>query len=869
MVRYILKFLFLSFCFGQNLLNETFDNVTSFPYNGWEFIPDPSQYPPNTGEWRISTWSTSFNTTPPAPTYYWGPAQSGSYDHPYSGHYMYSPIINVSDITNVIVSFKMAFDGFPSPEGHYNGMNIEYNSDGTNWIRALNYEISSASGDQVDIFPRTESFYATMGQTLQIRWETYGTNSYYIDNWHIDDISVEVSEIYYEGPIWHVSNEGSDETGDGSEDNPYATIQTGIDAASDGDTVLVHNGQYIENIIFDNSQTGKNIVLGSLFLIDQDTSHISATILDGGNSSRVLDIKRADTTTHITGFTITNGNGGGWGGGGIRCGLATPASPYLSNLVIKENYGYTGGGILIDYESNPGLKNITFDANVGVLSGGAISIRGNCNVILDNIVIKSNQTEESNYIYGGGAGIKIDNNSYVTLRNSLIFNNNSQPNPGLAGVPGAALNIKDNSVVAIDYSTIFGNTTNPNDQSFADQEIYLGSNSELSISNTIIWDDAVHSSVSSVWVANNCNLSQSYIQSGENNINLDPLFCNRELFDFTLAENSPCIESGENGSNIGALGVGCGAIYFNPEIEDIDNQQIEEDGSLSLMVNAVSPINISMTYHAESDTSDVVLSFDNSTLIATPSPNWNGTTHILVMVTDENELSDTTDFTLTVTAVNDPPEVFSVIYPTESDTFSTHMDSDTLIAFNWEESSDVDSYVTYTLTIELEFFGNTYTDVHENITDTTINISSNSLDPLLDVTSQDEATFTYYVHSSDDEYMVSSDIGEYILSRAVLGINNGLSLPETFTLHQNYPNPFNPVTKLRYYLPQDSHVRVTVYDMLGNVINNLVNDNQNSGYKSVQWDANNNQGQQVSSGVYLYSIETGDFRQTKKMILLK
>ena len=671
----------------------------------------------------------------------------------------------------------------------------------------------------------------------------------------------------YDGPIWYVSTTGSNVVGDGSEENPFATIQTGIDAASDGDTVLVHNGQYIENIIFDNSQTGRNIVIGSLFLIDQDTSHIGATILDGGNSSRVFDIIRADTTTHITGFTITNGNGGGWGGGGIRCGLATPASPYLSNLVIKENYGYTGGGILIDYESNPGLKNITFDANVGVLSGGAISIRGNCNVILDNIVIKSNQTEESNYIYGGGAGIKIDNNSYVTLRNCLIFNNNSQPNPGLAGVPGAALNIKDNSVVAIDYTTIFGNTTNPNDQSFADQEIHLGSNSELSISNTIIWDDAVHSSVSSVWVANNCNLSQPNIQSGENNINLDPLFCNRELFDFTLAENSPCIESGENGSNIGALGVGCGAIYLNPEIEDIDNQQIEEDGSLSLMVNVVSPIDISMTYHAESDTLDVVLSLDNSALTATPSANWNGTANILVMVTDENQLSDTTDFTLTVNAVNDPPEAFSVIYPTVSDTFSTHMNSDTLIAFNWEESSDVDSDVTYTLTIELESFA--YTDIHENITDTTINISSNSFDPLLNITSQDEATFTYYVHSSDDEYMISSDIGEFILSREVLGINDGLSVPETFTLHQNYPNPFNPVTKLRYDLPQDSHVKVTVYDMLGNVINDLVNDNQNSGYKSIQWDATNNQGQQVSAGVYLYSIEAGDFRQTKKMILLK
>ena len=57
--------------------------------------------------------------------------------------------------------------------------------------------------------------------------------------------------------------------------------------------------------------------------------------------------------------------------------------------------------------------------------------------------------------------------------------------------------------------------------------------------------------------------------------------------------------------------------------------------------------------------------------------------------------------------------------------------------------------------------------------------------------------------------------------------------------------------------------------MLGNVVNNLVHTNQSSGYKSVQWNATDNQGQPVSAGVYLYSIETKHFRQTKNMILLK
>ena len=102
-----------------------------------------------------------------------------------------------------------------------------------------------------------------------------------------------------------------------------------------------------------------------------------------------------------------------------------------------------------------------------------------------------------------------------------------------------------------------------------------------------------------------------------------------------------------------------------------------------------------------------------------------------------------------------------------------------------------------------------------------------------------------------------------------LGFSNIINTPEKFKLNQNYPNPFNPVTSLSYDLLEDSYVRITIYDMLGNVINQLVNEVQNSGFKSVQWNGTNNQGKPVSAGVYLYSIEAGNLRQIKKMVLLK
>ena len=102
-----------------------------------------------------------------------------------------------------------------------------------------------------------------------------------------------------------------------------------------------------------------------------------------------------------------------------------------------------------------------------------------------------------------------------------------------------------------------------------------------------------------------------------------------------------------------------------------------------------------------------------------------------------------------------------------------------------------------------------------------------------------------------------------------MSVSISSSIPNDFIIHQNYPNPFNPTTTLRYDIPKDGLVNITVYDMLGNKINQLVNEVQNSGYKSVQWNATNYQGEPVSAGVYLYKIQAGNFVDTKKMILLK
>ena len=101
-----------------------------------------------------------------------------------------------------------------------------------------------------------------------------------------------------------------------------------------------------------------------------------------------------------------------------------------------------------------------------------------------------------------------------------------------------------------------------------------------------------------------------------------------------------------------------------------------------------------------------------------------------------------------------------------------------------------------------------------------------------------------------------------------LGID-GVSIPDVYALHQNYPNPFNPTTQIKYDLPEDAMVSITIYDLMGRQVKTLVNSSQTAGYRSIQWNATNNEGQPVSAGLYLYTIQAGKFRQTKKMVLLK
>ena len=272
----------------------------------------------------------------------------------------------------------------------------------------------------------------------------------------------------------------------------YPTIQAGIDAASEGDTVLVAAGTYYENINYNE----KNIVVGSLYLTTGDTFYISQTVIDGNQSGSVVTFDSIQGSAAVlAGFTITGGNA--YDGGGIYC---TSSAPTIRDNIITGNVSETyGGGISCNYSSVV-ITNNTITSNSAYYGGGISFDRYTSSVINGNNITK-NVAEE-----GGGIGC-------FTFSSPSITNNTISGNS--AGTKGGG--------------------------------IYCYYISSPTVTNTIIWDNTAPLGPDiyvyfSDPLFNYCDVMDGW--DGEGNIDADPLFANSDNGDFTLQEDSPCIDAG-------------------------------------------------------------------------------------------------------------------------------------------------------------------------------------------------------------------------------------------------------------------------------------------------------------------------------------
>jgi PKD repeat protein/uncharacterized protein (DUF2141 family) len=374
---------------------------------------------------------------------------------------------------------------------------------------------------------------------------------------------IEVNVGEYSGPVWYVDTTGNDLFGNGSEDYPFATIQHGIDVSTEGDTVLVIPGTYYENIDF----IGKNIVVGSQHLFGNDTSFISQTIIYGvSDNEAVVNFTNGESTEAVFyGFSITGGSYRG-----VYIDNADPSIKYLkvfNNNIINE----VGAGIYIYSSGSSLIQCEIFNNNcTGSVGGGLYiwSYSGNFfnNKIFDNsadagggiyITDSPFANIESNFIYYNhasmnGGGMYFNASNTILQHNLIAFNSTDDPQGGGAGI---RINASD--------PTLKNNTIAYN-QGMNGGGIRIGFSSDPQLINNIVWGNAASLLGNQIKLDDDnsdpdfyyCDIEGGIDDFGyevgvtfdgayENCIDEDPLFNDSDNNDFSLTEDSPCIDAGD------------------------------------------------------------------------------------------------------------------------------------------------------------------------------------------------------------------------------------------------------------------------------------------------------------------------------------
>ncbi|MDP6790248.1 MAG: T9SS type A sorting domain-containing protein, partial [Candidatus Marinimicrobia bacterium] len=496
--------------------------------------------------------------------------------------------------------------------------------------------------------------------------------------------------------VIHVSTTGSDSTGDGSEESPFATIQTAIDSSSDGDTVLVAAGTYMENLIMGGSTSTPKRSVTLLSFSGPDN-----TIIDGNYQNSTIEIynhnynEDADSIA-IIGFTIKGGN---------------------SNLT--------------DYDG---------------VYGGGIAINGGDVYYFEDLLFVDNDTD-INLQWTSGAIAYIDGCTFI-----------SDDDAAWIGVITAYL---DASSILITNSIFY-------DYQVGDNSIFVDAHGITSITYSLIYPE---------------------VYEGVGNINANPLFCNPDSGDYTLAANSPCLGTGENGANMGAFGLGC-----------------------------VTPISFDWDFSLSEPVIEVMGADDE----------WNPGDTISISMDFCNN-TDVGHFAYPGAVLEADSNLTSLPF-TGSHHWFYGISADTCYSVAWHVAADT-SIVSDTI-----------------------------------------ATFSAYPKTlnCDDEnqggYCIDGDTVTFEIPIVVQVVSTESEhfVPEEFTLHQNYPNPFNPVTTIQYDIPEAGHVRLDIYNILGEKVSTLASGNHEVGRYAVNWDASG-----MASGMYFYRVNAGNFTDTKKLVLLK
>jgi len=472
------------------------------------------------------------------------------------------------------------------------GMALDVDSNKMYWTNSPKIQRANLDGTDIEDlivlpsdpfdFPRPFAF----GIALDVAdgkmyWADIGTNM--IRRANLDGTNIEDLVTGLGNPLWIALAVDTGVLEVCASGCAYSSIQDAIDAASDGETVLVGDGTYVENINF----LGKAITVTSV-------NGAATTIIDGNAIDRVVTFNNGEGADSILQkFTIQNGYAINSNGGGILCSDSSPtiinciiddnlaargggiycdnSSPVITNCTISNNYTYTsGGGIYCCSTSSPIITNCNINDNVAKFAGGGFYIVTFSSPLIDKCNITLNACLRS---YGGGICCW---DSSPTITNCNIDRNNN--NDGGGGSYGGGISISGESLAVITNCTVTRNRAvhwGSIDYG-SGGGIYCNSSLSVTITNCTIsdnyafkwgggiWADSNRTEVINSIIWNNTNSASGGWPSreifgppvvtysdilteynGEGNISADPLFVGGG--DYHLTADSPCIDAGTNG----------------------------------------------------------------------------------------------------------------------------------------------------------------------------------------------------------------------------------------------------------------------------------------------------------------------------------
>jgi hypothetical protein len=607
----------------------------------------------------------------------------------------------------------------------------------------------------------------------------------------------------------------------------YPTIQAAINASVNGDTVLVSDGTYYENIRF----KGKRIIVASTYLTTGDTSHISHTIINGSQSTNpdsgsvVYFVDGEDTNSVLCGFTITGGTGTRsydlsiwWRfGGGIYC--RNSGARIVDNIITRNRLygdGVAGGGLMaiclqsplpfMILDSNRINDNYAYEISAGGSAGGGACLVGaNCRVV-GNIFERDSVIA----LQANGSGFCLEGYPPNPLPSALITGNMCRANiaqASLYGAVGAGMLVWGTSEATI-LENVFENNVGTSASGWAQGgglavvDNVTGYGRKLIVKN---------------WLLNN------RLTRGGGSWQ-----CGAGVYLWYTMATLNGNEIAGNSTNGTGGGIGAYRSAFRLE-------------------NNIIARNVTTTNGAGMDIE---------------GPPQVGTEQVMINNTIYDNLATSYGGGMMVEGGANVVSLNNIFW---ADTASV------------ENEIFVDAGATANVH---------YCDVQGGWPSGTGNILT---DPLLAPGTFHLADQSHCIGAGVDSMQVGgvwyrvppscfyggprpnpagsqADIGACENLRATpTGVDDQpSSLPLRFALEQNYPNPFNPSTIIRYALPHTLFVTLTVYNILGQQVAQLVNEQQEAGYHDAVF-----RGDGLASGVYFYRIQAGDFVASKKLLFLK